>query len=206
MITFSINQSPWQWKMSWKISLECTCRERQKYEPIEETIKLWCLSTKLMFILLSQATCNALGAYLTEIESEDEHEFIEDIKKKSMFHPYFIFYERKPSVYPILLFLHTKVWGCSDCPYLHTFDKHINVSRSCCALVDWSHRLWSGWILDLVSVKKTSKGKEWGGKVLLTELDQLSTENDLFFGKLLLSIAILLCLSVTSAGCNSGLS
>ena len=155
--------------MSWKIFLECTCREGQKYEPIEETIKIQCLSTKLMFILLSQATCNALGAYLTEIESEDEHEFIEDIKKKSMFHPYFIFYERKPSVYPILLFLHTKVWGCSDCPYLHTFDKHINVSRSCCALVDWSHWLWSGWILDLVSVQETSKGKERGGKVLLAE-------------------------------------
>ena len=58
----------------------------------------------------------------------------------------------------------------------------------------------------MVSVQESSEGKERGGKVLLTELDQLSTENDLFFGKLLLSIAILLCLSVTSAGCNSGLS
>ena len=57
----------------------------------------------------------------------------------------------------------------------------------------------------MVSVQESSEGKERGGKVLLTELDQLSTENDLFFGKLLLSIAILLCLSVTSAGCNSGL-
>ena len=58
----------------------------------------------------------------------------------------------------------------------------------------------------MVSVQESSKGKERGGEVFSTELDQLSTENDLFFGKLLLSIAILLCLSVTSAGCNSGLS
>ena len=59
---------------------------------IEETIKLQCLSTKLMFIFTSQATCNALGAYLTEIQTQDEQEFIEDIKKKSMVCPYFYFF------------------------------------------------------------------------------------------------------------------
>ena len=34
-------------------------------------------------MFLFQATCNALGAYLTEIDSPEEQQFIEDIKTKS---------------------------------------------------------------------------------------------------------------------------
>ena len=52
------------------------CFEQEKYCENYHKISL----TPFIFV---QATCNALGAYLAEIQSRDEQEFIEDIKTKS---------------------------------------------------------------------------------------------------------------------------
>ena len=79
--------------------------------------------------LIIQATCNALGGYLVEIESKEEQDFVWNIKKSSR---NFCLLFRKVS--------------------FHLF-------RICCAVVDRSHGLWSGRILDLVSVKETSWGE-----------------------------------------------
>ena len=57
------------------------------------------LIASLTPFIFVQATCNALGAYLAEIQSRDEQEFIEDIKTKSNISYYCFlqcFYSLKP--------------------------------------------------------------------------------------------------------------
>ena len=82
----------------------------------------------------------------------------------------------------------------------HHYYRLLHHYRSCCTLVDRSYWLWSRWILDLVPVQETSEGKENDG--IFVDCENYRS----FFCKLLSSIAILLCLGVTSAGCSSSLS
>ena len=71
-----------------------------------------------------QATCNALGGYLVQIESAAEQEFVWNIKKSSK-----------------------KCWTQLLSSTIYIFF------RICRLALDWRHRLWSGRLLDVVPVQ-----------------------------------------------------